>query len=54
MAIRNDSSNLFFFAYLAGRQMADDRCTGNSSFPHLLCRFLPVTGAIADIHIFNL
>jgi hypothetical protein len=54
MAIRNDSSNLFLFAYLAGRHMTDDRCTGNSSFNHILCCFLPVTGAISDTYIFNL
>jgi hypothetical protein len=62
--IRNDASSLFFFAYLAGRpataRQADDvpiaigRSTGNSSFPHILSSFLPVTGAIVDIHMFNL
>jgi len=53
MVIRNDASNLFFFAYLAaclpvGR---DDRCSRNASVNHILSRFLPFTGAIADIHI---
>jgi hypothetical protein len=68
MIIRNDASDLFFFAYLAGRPakarqtrqgeagpprrgrpMTDDRSTGNASVYHILSRFLPFTGTIADI-----
>jgi len=31
--------------------IAIGRSTGNASVYHLLCRFLPFTGAIADIQI---
>jgi hypothetical protein len=60
LIIRNDASDLFFLAYLAGRpataRQADDvpiaigRSTGNASVYHILSRFLPFTGAIADKH----
>jgi hypothetical protein len=53
MIIRNDASNLFFFAYLTACLPAgmDDRCSRNASVNHILIRFLPFTGAMADIHI---
>jgi len=63
MIICNDTSDLFFFAYLApqrGRpataRQADDvpiateRGTGDASIYHSLSHFLTFTGSIADIH----
>ncbi|SFT53816.1 hypothetical protein SAMN04489724_1213 [Algoriphagus locisalis] len=50
MVIRNDASDLFFFAYQVGRPMTGDRSTSNASVYHTLSRFLPFTGAIADLH----
>jgi len=50
LIIRIDASDLFFFAYQAGRPMTGDRSTRNASVYHTLSRFLPFTGAIADIH----
>jgi hypothetical protein len=34
-----------------GRPKTDDRSTGNAIVYHILSRFLPLTGAIADIKI---
>jgi hypothetical protein len=37
-----------------GRPMTDDRSTGNASVYHILSRFLPFTGTIADTQIYLL
>jgi len=59
--IRNDASDLSFFASLAGRpakaRRADDvpversgKLPANASVRHILSRFLPFTGILADNH----
>jgi hypothetical protein len=50
LIIRNDASDLFFFGYLAGRPMTGDGSNSIAIAYHILSRFLPFTGAIADIH----
>jgi hypothetical protein len=50
LIIRNDASFHFFLAYQAGRPMTDDGSTSYASVYHTLSRFLPFTGAIADMH----
>jgi hypothetical protein len=64
MIIRNYATNLIFFAQLAGRpakaRQADDvpiaigRSTSNASVHHTVSCFLIFTGAIADVHTFNI